>query len=58
MPPCRGGWDGEVVILEAGPEVLTDLAEFLELFAALVWRAESRHALERYTKGEFLCRTV
>jgi SRSO17 transposase len=39
------------VILKAGPEALSDLAEFLEPYASLVQRAQSRHALERYTTG-------
>lgn len=40
-----------MVILKAGPEALTDLAEFLEHYASLVQRSQSRHALERYTTG-------
>ncbi|MFH1884305.1 MAG: IS701 family transposase [Planctomycetota bacterium] len=40
-----------MVVLKAGPEPLDDLAGFLEPFSSLVRRAESRHALERYTTG-------
>jgi SRSO17 transposase len=39
------------VILKAGPEALTDLAKFLNPFAALLQRSQSRHALEGYTTG-------
>lgn len=39
------------MILKAGPEALTDLAEFLNPFASLLQRSQSRHALERYTTG-------
>lgn len=38
-------------IPKAGPEPLTDLAAFLEPFADLVRRSESRKALERYATG-------
>jgi len=38
-------------ILKAGTAPLSDLAEFLEPFGALVRRPESRHALERYATG-------
>jgi len=40
-----------VTILKAGTAPLSDLAEFLKPFGALVRRPESRHALERYTTG-------
>jgi SRSO17 transposase len=36
---------------KAGPEPLDDLAVFLEPFAELVLRSESREAMERYTTG-------
>jgi SRSO17 transposase len=39
------------VILKAGPEALTDLAKFLNPFASLLQRSQSRHALEGYTTG-------
>lgn len=39
------------MILKAGPEALTDLAEFLNPFTSLLQRSQSRHALERYTTG-------
>ncbi len=40
-----------MVVLKTGPEALADLAEFLVPFASLMWRAENRRALERYTTG-------
>jgi SRSO17 transposase len=40
-----------MAILKAGVEPLADLAAFLRPFAALVRRAESCRALERYTTG-------
>ena len=40
-----------MAILKAGSAPLHDLAEFLEPFASLVRRPESRHAMERYTTG-------
>jgi len=40
-----------MAILKAGPAPLHDLAEFLEPFAILVRRPESRHAMERYATG-------
>lgn len=40
-----------MAILKAGPAPLGDLEDFLKPFAGLVGRAQSRHALERYTTG-------
>ena len=40
-----------MAILKAGTTPLSDLAEFLKPFAALVRRPESRHAMERYATG-------
>jgi len=40
-----------MAILKAGAEALAGLATFLEPFAKLVRRSESKHALERYTTG-------
>lgn len=40
-----------MAIPKAGCEPLADLDAFLEPYAALLRRAESRHALERYTTG-------
>lgn len=40
-----------MAIPKAGREPLADLDAFLEPYAALLRRAESRHALERYTTG-------
>jgi SRSO17 transposase len=40
-----------MAIAKAGPEPLADLRAFLEPFADLVRRSESRAALERYTTG-------
>ena len=40
-----------MAIPKAGPRPLEDLSQFLEPFASLVRRPESRHALERYTTG-------
>lgn len=40
-----------MAIPQAGMQPLTDLEAFLEPFGALLRRAESRHALERYTTG-------
>ncbi len=40
-----------MTILKAATAPLSDLAEFLKPFGALVRRPESRHALERYTTG-------
>lgn len=40
-----------MAVIKAGPGPLEDLEAFLEPFAALVRRAESRGALERYTTG-------
>jgi SRSO17 transposase len=39
------------VVIKTGLEPLADLAVFLEPFGSLVRRAQSRHALERYTTG-------
>jgi len=39
------------VVIKAGLEPLADLAVFLKPFGSLVRRAQSRHALERYTTG-------
>ncbi len=39
------------VVIKAGLDPLADLAVFLEPFGSLVRRAQSRHALERYTTG-------
>jgi len=39
------------VVIKAGLDPLEDLAVFLEPFGSLVRRAQSRHALERYTTG-------
>jgi SRSO17 transposase len=40
-----------MAMLKAGSDPLADLATFLEPFAHLVRRPESRHALERYATG-------
>ena len=40
-----------MAVIKAGPEPLADLGAFLQPFAALVRRSESRAALERYTTG-------
>jgi SRSO17 transposase len=40
-----------MAVPKAGPEPLDDLAVFLEPFAELVLRSESREAMERYTTG-------
>lgn len=40
-----------MAVPKAGPEPLDDLAVFLEPFAELVVRSESREAMERYTTG-------
>ncbi|NIP74165.1 MAG: IS701 family transposase [Gammaproteobacteria bacterium] len=40
-----------MAIIKAGAEPLAELAAFLEPFAALLRRPESRRALERYTTG-------
>lgn len=40
-----------MAVPKAGPEPLEDLATFLEPFAELVLRSESRAAMERYTTG-------
>ena len=40
-----------MVVVKAGLKPLADLATFLEPFGSLVRRAQSRHALERYTPG-------
>lgn len=40
-----------MAVPKAGREPLADLAAFLEPFAGLVRRSESRHALERYATG-------
>ena len=40
-----------MAILKAGTAPLCELAEFLKPFAALVRRAQSRHAMERYATG-------
>jgi SRSO17 transposase len=40
-----------MAIPKAGPAPLTDLAEFLEPFGALVRRSESRESMERYATG-------
>ena len=40
-----------MVVVKAGLKPLADLATFLEPFGSLVRRAQSRHALERYTTG-------
>lgn len=40
-----------MAIPQAGMQPLADLEAFLEPFGALLRRAESRHALERYTTG-------
>jgi len=40
-----------MAIIKAGAEPLAELAAFLEPFAELVRRSESKHALERYTTG-------
>ena len=40
-----------MTIPKAGPEPLLDLAAFLEPFAKLVRRSESRRAMERYATG-------
>lgn len=40
-----------MAIPKAGPEPLTDLAEFLEPFGALIRRSESRESMERYATG-------
>ena len=40
-----------MVVIKAGLEPLADLALFLEPVGSLVRRAQSRHALERYTTG-------
>ena len=40
-----------MVVIKAGFKPLEDLATFLEPFGSLVRRAQSRHALERYTTG-------
>ena len=50
MPYLDAGWGG-VVVVKAGLKPLADLATFLEPFGSLVRRAQSRHALERYTTG-------
>ncbi len=39
------------MVIKAGLDPLADLAVFLEPFGSLVRRAQSRHALERYTTG-------
>ena len=39
------------MVIKAGLDPLVDLAIFLEPFGSLVGRAQSRHALERYTSG-------
>ena len=49
-PYLDAGWGG-VVVVKAGLKPLADLATFLEPFGSLVRRAQSRHALERYTTG-------
>ena len=38
-------------MIKTGLDPLADLAVFLEPFGSLVHRAQSRHALERYTTG-------
>jgi len=40
-----------MTVIKAGPSPLEDLGTFLNPFASLVRRAESREALERYTTG-------
>ena len=40
-----------MVVIKAGLIPLADLAAYLEPFGSLVRRAQSRHALERYTTG-------
>ena len=40
-----------MAVIKAGPAPLADLGAFLQPFGALVRRAESREALERYTTG-------
>src|SRR5690606_4201864 len=42
---------GAMAVPKAGPKPLDDLAVFLEPFAELVLRSESREAMERYTTG-------
>lgn len=41
----------ELTTLKAGPEPLPELAGFLEPFAPLLRRSESRASLERYVTG-------
>jgi SRSO17 transposase len=40
-----------MAVMKAGAEPLPELAEFLEPFAALVRRSESKRAMERYANG-------
>ena len=44
-------WRSTITILKAAVSPLEDIEEFLKPFGSLVRRAESRHAMERYTTG-------
>ena len=39
------------MVIKVGPSPPADLAEFLQPYASLVSRGQSRHAMERYTTG-------
>ena len=39
------------MVIKVGPSPPADLAAFLQPYASLVSRGQSRHAMERYTAG-------